>query len=132
MICTYLAHMCVFPPKEDSYVFPSLIFKEQEHIIFVRLFIQVCNTPPCYPKYYYNLWLYSTLTEAEFTGTFLSPEPAPGWENTHRSMATFFYPKCHKDKSQEGVALGIPIEACEWGKNHTCILGCLNQRNRNC
>ena len=40
------------------------------------------------------------------------------------------YPKCHQEKSQEGVELGPLIVAYEWGKNHTCTLGCLNQSNK--
>ena len=40
-----------------------------------------------------------------------------------------FYPKFHQDKPQERVALGPLIVACEWVKNQSCILGCLNQRN---
>ena len=69
IICTYMAHLCVFPPKEDSSVCPSIIFSEQEHIIFLGLFIKICNTPPCSPKYYCNIWMYSTLMEAKFNGT---------------------------------------------------------------
>ena len=59
------------------------------------------------------------------------PEPAPGW-GKHAGPWLPFYPKCHQDKSQEGVALGPLSVAYEWGKNYTFILGCLNQRNKIC
>ena len=65
----YLARMCVCPLKEDSYVCPSLIFLEQEHIVFVELLIKICNTPPYSPKDDCNICLYYTLTGAEFNGT---------------------------------------------------------------
>ena len=72
--------MCALPLKEDSSVCPSLIIPEQEHIIFKGLFINIYNTLHCYPKYGYNIELYSTLTESEFNEQKLFSEPAPGWE----------------------------------------------------
>ena len=38
-------------------------FSEQGHIIFIDLFIEVCNPLSCFLKYECNIWLYSTLTE---------------------------------------------------------------------
>ena len=37
---------------------------------------------PFYPKYGYNLWLYSVLIESEFNEGGIFSEPAPVWE-TH-------------------------------------------------
>ena len=132
MICTYLAHMCIFPPKEDSSVFPRLVFKEQEHIIFVGLIIKICNNPPCSLKYNCNIWLYSTLMKAEFNVTTPPPQNQHLDGKNTQVHIYLLYPKFNQYKSQEGVALGPLIVACEWGNNNTCILGCLNQRNKNC
>ena len=73
------AYVC-FTTQGRLFCFPKSHFSEQEHIIFVGLFTKICNTHICYPKYDCNLWLYSTLTEAEFNGKKLFPETAPGWE----------------------------------------------------
>ena len=73
------AYMC-FPTQRILFCFPEPYFLSKNHIIFVGLFIKICNTPPCSLKYYCNIWLYSTLTEAESNGKFPPPEPAPGWE----------------------------------------------------
>ena len=85
-----MARICVFTLKEDSSVCPRLIFSEQDNIIFVGLCIKVFNTPTCYPKYDWNIWLYSTLPEAEFNGTFFRTST---WlVKTHRSRSTFCIP----------------------------------------
>ena len=71
-----------FPTKGRLFCFPRTYFSEHEHIIFVGLLIQICNTPTCYLKYYCNLWLYSTMTEAEFNGGFFFQNQHLAGKNT--------------------------------------------------
>ena len=63
------AYVCL-TTQGGLFFFPKPYFKGKQHIIFVGLFIKICNTPPFPPKYNLNLWLYSTLTKAEFNVTF--------------------------------------------------------------
>ena len=58
-----------FPTQGIIFCFPKPYFSEQEHIIFLGLFIKIYNNPPCTPKYDCNVWLYFTLAEAEFNVT---------------------------------------------------------------
>ena len=78
-----------FPNQGRLLYFTNTYFSEQEHIIFVELFIKTCNNPPFSPKYDWNIWLYSTLTEAYFNGTKTFFRNSTWLGKTHRSMATF-------------------------------------------
>ena len=87
----YGVYVC-FTTQGNSSVCPSLIFLEQEHIIFVGLFIKIYNTPTCSPKHDCKIWLYSTLIEAEFNGTNTFSRTSTWLGKTHRSMDTFCIP----------------------------------------
>ena len=50
-----------FTTQGILFYLPNLFFKKQENIIFVWLFINIWNTPPCSPKYDRNIWLYSAV-----------------------------------------------------------------------
>ena len=101
MICTYLANMCVFPTQRRLLCLLKTYFPEQDHIIFVGLFTKIFNTLPCYLKYDWNIWLYSTLTEADFNGTFVFITIT--WlGKTHRSVNTFCIPSVVKSNHNRG------------------------------
>ena len=80
-----------FSTKRRLFYFPSLIFPEQDHIIFVGLFIKICNIPSCYQKYECNICLYSVLTEAEFNGTIVF-RTSTWMIKTHSLMDNFCIP----------------------------------------
>ena len=86
-----------FPTQGRLFCFPKPYFSEQYHTIFVGLFIKIYNTPPCSPKYYCNIWLYSILTEEEFNGTKTFFRTITWLVKAHRSMAKFFIPSAIKD-----------------------------------
>ena len=62
------AYVC-FPTRVISSVWPIIIFLEQQHIIFVGLFLKICKIFPCYLEYERNIQFYPTLMEADFNGT---------------------------------------------------------------
>ena len=126
-----MARMCLSPLKEDSSVCIRLVLMEKQLIIFVGLFINICNKPPSSPKYDQNIWLYYTLTEEEFNLKNNSLEQASGW-GKHIGPQLKFLSQVFQGQSQEGMALGPLIIACEQGKKHTHILVFLNQKNNNC
>ena len=69
-------YMC-FSTQGRFLCLPKPYFSWQDNIVFVDFFIKIYNAPPCSPKYDCNIWLYSTLIEANFNGKGI-PEPAPG------------------------------------------------------
>ena len=69
---------------------PNEFFKEQWHIIFLVLFLKMCNPLPFYPKYECNIWLHFTLTEAEFNGGKMFVGNITCLGKTHISVANFF------------------------------------------
>ena len=73
--------------QERLFCMPSAYFLEQDHIIFVGLFLRIFNLLPCSPKDEFDIWLYSTLKEAEFNETiFVVTSTCLG--NTHIYMTT--------------------------------------------
>ena len=55
-----------FPTQGRLFCFPKqYFFITRAHHIHI-VFIKICNTPTCYPKYEYNIWLYSTLEKSRF------------------------------------------------------------------
>ena len=54
------------------------------------MFIKICNTPTCYPKYDWKIWLYYMLTESEFNGTKTFFRTSTWLGKPHISMANFF------------------------------------------
>ena len=88
---TTIWRICGFSTQGRLFYLPNIYFPEQEHIIFVRFSLKICNLPPCYPKYECNLWLYYTLIKAEFN--VISFTITRTWMGkSYRSMPTFCIP----------------------------------------
>ena len=83
----YGAYVC-FPTEGRLFCLAKPYFSEQERIMFIGLFIKICNIIFCYPKYSWNIWLYLTLTETEFNGTKRFSEPGTVWE---KHIGTWLY-----------------------------------------
>ena len=81
----------VFSHSRKTLLFAQYIFLEQEHIIFVGLFFNIFNTLPCSLKDNCDIWLYFTLTEAEFNGTETFLRTSTLLVKSQRSMATYKY-----------------------------------------
>ena len=115
------AYFC-FTTQGRLFCFPKTYFSEQEHIIFVCLFIKIYNNSPCSPKYDCNILLYSTLTEAEFYGTKPFFRTSTWLEKTHTGPWLPFVSQVSSKPVTKGVALGPMITSCDRGKNRNWIL----------
>ena len=96
-----MAHICVFTTQVRLFYLPN-IFSEQYHIIFIGLFLKICNLLPFGTKYEYNLWLHSMMTESEFNLTKVFVRTSNCLGNTHMSMANFFIPSVTKANYKRG------------------------------
>ena len=85
-------HICVFYHSSNNLLFYQYIFSEQNHMIFIGLFLKICNLFPFVPKDEYNPWLYSMLTESEFNLEKVFVRASTYLGKTHMSMANFFIP----------------------------------------
>ena len=99
---TTIWRICGFSTQGRLFYLPNIYFPEQEHIIFVRFSLKICNLPPCYPKYECNLWLYYTLTKAQFDGTKTFVGTITWMGNTHFSVDTFCISSVIKSNHKRG------------------------------
>ena len=101
-LSTHVRILCISKPY----------FPEKYHIVFLGLFLIICNNILCSHKYYWNLLLYSMLTEAEFNGGKSLSEPVSIWK-THTCPWLVFYIEFHQGQSQEELTL-VPLSIyCE-------------------